>query len=595
MDANSRRNAALAAIEAVRNGAVADTAETELVDFKEERGTFDKATKTRRAVDPRHEPAAQALAEEVGCFANSDSGGVLVVGVDDKASGADAFVGAHLDVSWLRERIYSLTQPNVSVDLIEELTVEGRRIYLINVAPGLEEVRVGGKLRARFSTGCEELSGDRARDFLERRRRFDWTAESSGLRLSDAEPAALESARRHYEEQRGAAAPTSDAGFARRLGITLDESDDPELTRAGALLLCRFEPGNPQLDVLLTTAEGAASIERSLSEAPLLTAFDQAWDLIVRSFPARSSVIGAQRRSVRAIPEPALREALVNALMHRDHRQARGNVVAIITGDPPAALKVQSPGGFPLGVQRDRLLTTRSQPRNPALASAFRVLGLAETEGVGIDTMFRVMLRDGHPEPDIDDRGGDVVCRLTGGSVDVQVRDFFDELAQRDRSLGDDTRVYIAITDLLQRTPLRPARLADIAQSSEDEAFELLRRLAKIGVLEPLVSSGRSFRLSDRSREQLRGRITYQVRQSIEEQWDLVRAFLDVNPAIGREDAARLLSVTPERASTVLSKLYNRLHRIEPVSNARGRGVRYRPTEASRADGAAGPTPAPTD
>jgi ATP-dependent DNA helicase RecG len=578
MDPHSRRAAALAAIDSVLAGALAGTEETEIVDFKEERGTFDRRSKTRQSIPPRHEEAAKGLAEEVACFANSDAGGVLVVGVADDLAGSDAFVGAYLDVEWLRERIYVLTQPSTSVDLIEEQTVAGSRVYLINVAPALEEVRVGGKLRARFGTACEELSGDRARTFLERRRRFDWTAEASGLRLSDAVPEAIESARRHYEEARGDA-PESPLTLVRRLGVTTtDDGPDPELTSAGALLLCKFEPGTTQLDVMLTTAEGAASRDRSLSEAPLLIAFDQAWALILRAFPAETVVVGAQRRSVRAIPEQALREALVNALMHRDYRQPRGHVVAMITGDPSSALKVQSPGGFPFGVQRDRLLATRSRPRNPALANAFRVLGLADTEGVGIDTMFRVMLRDGHPEPDIDDPAGDVVCRLTGGRVDPPVRDFFDDLSFRDRSLGDDTRVYIAMTELLRRTPLRPARLAELAQSSEDEALELLDRLARVNVVEPLVSSGRSFRLSDRSREQLRGRTSYQVRQGIEEQWDLVRAYLDVNPAIGREEAAQLFGVTPERASTVLSHLFHRLGRIEPVANARGRGVRYKLT-----------------
>jgi ATP-dependent DNA helicase RecG len=577
MDANARRDLALAAIEAVRRGSSGQAEESEFVDFKEERDAFDRTAQSRRPIDSRHEPAARALAEEVSCFANSDSGGVLVVGVADDLSGLDAFVGAHLDVTWLRERIYALTQPSVSVDLIEERTIDGHRIYLINIAPGLEEVRVGGKLRARLGTSCEELSGDRAREFLERRRRFDWTAEASGLRLADASQIALASARRHYEEQRGGA-PEGDLALVRRLGVTVDESADPELTRAGALLLCAFEPGTAQLDVLLTTAEGAASRDRILKEAPLLPAFDEAWDLILRAFPAQAIVVGAQRRSVRPVPEAALREALVNALMHRDYRQPRGHIVATITGDPSSAFKVQSPGGFPLGVQRDRLLATRSRPRNPALAGALRVLGLAETEGVGIDTMFRVMLRDGHAEPDIDDPAGDVVCRLTGGGVDPLVRDFFDELSQRDRSLGDDTRVYIAITHLLSHTPLRPAMLAELSQTSEDEALELLSRLVNAGVLERLISSSRSFRLSDTSRDRLRGRIRYQLRQSIEEQWDLVRAFLDVQPAIGREDAAQLLGVTPERASTVLSQMFHRLNRLEPVANARGRGVRYRPT-----------------
>lgn len=585
LDAHSRRQAALDAIEAVRNGACARDVETEWVDFKEETGTVGRGG-VRTAIGPRDPRAAQSLAEEAACLANSDSGGVLIVGVNDKESGAAAFVGSYLDTVWLRERIHALTQPNLSVDVIEELHEHGGRLYLINVAPALEEVRCGGKLRARYGDECIELTGDRAREFLERRRNFDWTAQPSGMRLSDAVPEALAYAHRLFEEQRGRSAGT-DLALARRMGIALDDESDPALSRAGAMLLCDFEPQVDQIDVMVTTAEGAPSSAREREPAPLLLAFDRAWKLLERTFPAESVIVGAHRRTVRPIPEGAIREALVNAVMHRDYRQPRGVIVAYATGSPPEALKVRSPGGFPAGVQQDRLLATPSRPRNPALANAVRALGLAEAEGVGIDTMYRVMLRDGHPEPDIVEDSGDVVCRLTGGRVDSYVRQFFDDLSTADRSLGDDVRAYIAITHLLTHASLRPSHLAKIGQSSEDEAFELLVKLARLGIVERLLNRSRSFRLTEKATSQLRSRISYSVRQNIDEHWELIRAYLDVHPQIGRDDASQLLQLTPERASTILSQLYNQYGRIEPVSNARGRGVRYQ--LAPRAKRSAGP------
>jgi len=89
-------------------------------------------------------------------MAMSDDGGVIVVGVDDKESGEDAFVGSFLDPEWLRRRIHALTQPNYSIDEPEEIIEGGKRLYLINVPPALSEIRSGGKLRARFGTDCVE-------------------------------------------------------------------------------------------------------------------------------------------------------------------------------------------------------------------------------------------------------------------------------------------------------------------------------------------------------------------------------------------------------------------------------------------------------
>lgn len=573
MNAAFRRELAQGAIDAIRAGGAPSDLEREMLDFKEEAGTVARDG-VRRPIDRRHEAAARALASEVACFKNSEHGGMLVVGVDDKAEGPDAFVDTYLDVDWLRGRIHALTQPNVSIDVPEILEVEGHRIYLIDVPPALEEVRVDGKLRARFRDQCRELSGDRAREFLERRRNYDWSARPSTFRLSAAVREALDVARAHYEESRGNPAPT-DLALARRLGVTTDDSDDPVLNNAGALLLCDFEPGVNQLDVVDTVAEGIASGCRYRAPAPLLTAFDSAWHMLLESFPARQEIIGAQRRSVRAIPERALREAVINGLMHRDYEQTRGQVVAVVTGEPSSALKVQSPGGFPFGVQGGRLLSTRSQPRNPGLAHALHVLGLAESEGVGIATIVRVMLRDGHPEPEIREDGGDVICRITGGQVDASVRAFFDDLNARNRELGASVRTHIAITDLLSRTPLRPERLAVIGQCGEDEAFELLTRLVDAGVLQRVVNRSRSFKLTDASAEMLRNRINYKQPKSIDEHWQLIRAYFDSHDVIGREDVAELLGVKPERGSSILSELYHQHNRLKPVGKPVGRGVRY--------------------
>jgi ATP-dependent DNA helicase RecG len=548
--------------------------ETEMVDFKEERGTVDNSG-SRVPIPAQHEPAARALAEEAACLSMGEHGGVLVVGVNDRASGQAAFVGTYLDLDWLRRRIHALTQPNLALDVIEEHTAAGARLYLINVPPALEEVRVGGRLRTRFGTDCVELTGDRAREFLERRRRYDWSAEPSGLHLADAEPAALKRAHALYTGARGRRAG-SDLELVTRLNVTADDSTNPQLNRAGALLLCEYEVAVERLDVRVTTSEGARSSKRGLLVAPVVLAFDTAWDTIDAAFPESTMIVGALRRSIRQIPENALREAVVNAIMHRDYRMPRTPIVTLCIGDPPHTLKVTSPGDFPEGVDERRLLATRSQPRNPALAEAMRTLGYAEREGVGIPTMFRVLLRDGHPPPEIYPDGGDVVCRLPGGQVDVSVRSFFDLLYNRDENLEEDVRAHIAITELLSKTPLRPETLAVAAQSSEAEALETLETLARAGAVERLVNGSRSFRLTANGRDALRSRVQYKGRQSLDEAWDAVRAYLDVNASIGRAEAAPLLGVQDVQASRILSRLYNDRGVIEPVGNPLGRGVRYR-------------------
>ncbi len=357
--------------------------------------------------------------------------------------------------------------------------------------------------------------------------------------------------------------------------MAIDDTDDPELNRAGALLISHLDHGVDQIRVLVTRAEGVASDRHEEFRAPLLTAFDGAWQVVNDAFEASSVVVGRQRRAVRAIPEAALREALVNAVMHRDYRHANGCIVASAIGSPPEVLKVVSPGGFVTGVRHERLLAARSQPRNPALARAMRTLGLSEIEGIGIDTMYRVLLRDGHPPPDITEDGGDVTCRLTGGEVDRAVRGFFDALYDADAALEHDARAHIVVTELLSRTPVRAGDVAGPAQCSTGEADAILDRLARAGAVEQLVDGSRSFRLTKGSRDALRSRITYPTRRPLDESWEVIRAFLDTNTVVGQHDVMELLSLEPVAASRILGQLRRRGD-IEAVGNTRGRGVRYR-------------------
>lgn len=566
-----RRHAALDAIARVVAGERAEDVESDQVDFKEEAGTI-RPGGVRQQISANHLPAAEALAIEVACFANSRTGGVLVVGVENEAAGTAALRGTYLDLVWLRERIWSLTAPRYNVE-IEEVTEQGVRLYLIDVPPAIEEIRSGNKLRMRRGRSCVEVSGDDARRLLEERR-FDWTAQPSGLLLSDATPEAFRAARRFYAERRGEP-PASDRDLAARMGILLDDSTDPEMNRAGALLLAPFESGVNQIQLLVTDAEGSPSRQHILGSAPLLTLLDEIFTVLdTVAFPVQPKVIGLTRRELRAVPQPAFREALVNAVMHRDYQLERLLVVARATGSPARAFKVRSPGGFPASVSINRLLATGSRPRNEALARALRVVAVAEREGVGINTIYRSMLRDGHPPPEIAEDGGDVVVRLPGGDPNITLRTFFDEMEGRDESLGQNAVATIAIRSLLDTTPLRPERLAELGQRTPGEALDTLAALEQIGVVERLLDRSLSFRLTKDARDRLGAEVRYR-RSSLEDQWELVRAYLDAHQSISRDETANLLAVAPLRATRTLTKL--RLSgRLAYVGQSRGRAVRYR-------------------
>ena len=105
----------------------------------------------------------------------------------------------------------------------------------------------------------------------------------------------------------------------------------------------------------------------------------------------------AQGRDERLeLPESALREAVVNAIAHRDYRST-ANVQIYIFQD---RVEIVTPGGLPAGM-REEDLGSRSVPRNPLLFNMLYRMKLVEQIGSGIRRIHDACLEHGVAEPDI--------------------------------------------------------------------------------------------------------------------------------------------------------------------------------------------------
>ncbi len=109
-------------------------------------------------------------------------------------------------------------------------------------------------------------------------------------------------------------------------------------------------------------------------------------------------------------PPAALREALVNALIHRDYAIYGGAVNVAVYDD---RLEVISAGTLPFGLTAlDLTREHESRPRNPLLADVFYRRGLIERWGRGTQKIIDLCVTAGHPPPQFEERAGDVVVRF---------------------------------------------------------------------------------------------------------------------------------------------------------------------------------------
>lgn len=105
---------------------------------------------------------------------------------------------------------------------------------------------------------------------------------------------------------------------------------------------------------------------------------------------------GFRLEELPSVPLFALREAMVNAVCHRDYSLVGANIQVRLFAD---RLEVQSPGGLPGPVTVENILT-ESYARNPRVADILRDLGYVERHGLGIDNMFTSMQEAHLPPPE---------------------------------------------------------------------------------------------------------------------------------------------------------------------------------------------------
>ena len=123
-----------------------------------------------------------------------------------------------------------------------------------------------------------------------------------------------------------------------------------------------------------------AFLDRSEASGSVLGQFEKAYTFVDKHNFRRSRIVGPRRIDSRDYPEEAVREAIVNAIAHRDYG-IRGDITISVFRD---RLSVVSVGGLNTGLGIDDIMAGVSSRRNPGLASVLYRLELMETYGTGI-------------------------------------------------------------------------------------------------------------------------------------------------------------------------------------------------------------------
>lgn len=548
------------ALEEIAAGARAHDLESETLDFKEEA--------------PVELQAIRDIVDAALCFANA-AGGTVVVGVANKVSGPSAFTGTSFAADYVKKRIHDLTEPALLTDVVVE-NIEGKSLLLVRV-PQSPEIHADKKGRAprRIGTDCLPMSPFEQARLREERQGIDWSAAPSRRGIEEASPTALAAARLRlavFTDNRRELAALGDQQLLAQLNVV---TKGGKLTRAGEILFCGVSTQqSPRIvyQYRLTPGGEPTAIERL--EGPLVLEFERILEFIrARRHLTPVTLPDGQQIHVEDFPDLAVREAAVNAVIHRDYHLSG----AVTIDHSPEVFVVASPGPLVSGVTPENIITHPSKPRNHSLAHAARVLGFAEEIGRGVDRMYREMIRSGRDVPKIESSADYVRVTLVGGAPNTQIARYVAQLPPAER---DDTDTMLVLFNLISEKHVSAQRLAPVLQKTPEEVQAVLRRLANDtpGMLEPTRQSARrsnpSYRLRGEVLQVLGSAVAYQ-RRTTDEIDRKVIAHVQEYEKVTNRTIRNLFDVSTQRAAAILGDLVGREVLLKTSEAQRGPSVEY--------------------
>jgi ATP-dependent DNA helicase RecG len=331
--------------------------------------------------------------ETLCAFLNGDGGQVLV-GIGPQGQ----LVGQRVADATLRDIAAALgrIEPAARIELDRVALESGLEVIVLSAASSRAFVPFvyDDKPYKRVGSTTTTLSQDEyMRLLLERNHaRHRWENQAAeGVGLDDLDQEEILRTRASAIAQRRLSAGTRmDAGdILDRLGLRIDG----QLTNAAQMLYgTKFLPRYPQALLKLGRFRGTKITGDILDNQQLhLHAFAMVREAIAwldRTLPlaARFPKGSVFREDRQPVPPEALRETIINAVIHRDLSLAGGYVAIAVFDD---RIEVRSVGELPFGLRAEQLSEEHpSRPRNPDLAGAFHRTGAIEVWGRGTNRVI---------------------------------------------------------------------------------------------------------------------------------------------------------------------------------------------------------------
>jgi|LGVF01.1.fsa_nt_gb ATP-dependent DNA helicase RecG len=196
-----------------------------------------------------------------------------------------------------------------------------------------------------------------------------------------------------------------------------------------------------------------------------------------------SKINGLKREDVYEIPSQAIREALINAVVHRDYSNMGRDIKIGIYDD---LLNIVSPGSFPNTITEEDILEGRSEIRNKVVARVFKELNYIEQWGSGINRMINSCIKKDLKKPSIKEKNDFVdveIYRIITDKMPEEAEKMPDKVKEMPDENSFTKNEEKILLYLEEKNEITTAETVKILFLKERRAREILKRLTDKGVL----------------------------------------------------------------------------------------------------------------
>jgi len=349
----------------------------------------------------------EEILETISAFSNKN-GGKILIGINPNGKVKGITIGNNT-IENLAGEIKQNTDPKVFPD-ITVIKIDSKDVIEIIVPEyPIKPVFVKDKVFIRVGKSNQKASAEKIRSFISEQRTRYWDSEISLVNLNELSFQKIKAFVKKYEEERETPLEGSKSAevILKKLKLLKGKkatnaavllfSKDTQSQFYNSLIRCARFKGNEAIDFLDMQDIRGTIIE----QVPAVLNFIRKHLNIAVQIKGRP-----EREDVWEIPKDALREAIINAICHRDY-ESTANVQVRIFDD---RLEIWNPGLLPNNISIEGLKKEHSSvPRNESIARCFYMIKYIEQWGTGTNRIVRLCKEAGIKEPEFKEAGGSFI------------------------------------------------------------------------------------------------------------------------------------------------------------------------------------------